>query len=358
MTGSISLAAGSPSSGLTTHSAIGNLLLQAIVPCIAAFTITMFAGPYFIRYMHKLKLGKQIREELPQHLPKAGTPSMGGFLFTVPVVVLTVAYTLFGIPGAAKPDKPHLSLLLPITVVVLASILGWVDDRLTTVKIAGVGLRARFKFAWLLLFAVAIVSILHIPKLVAPHEQNWVWIPTYKYVDIGIAYWPLAILAIVGFANAVNLTDGLDGLAAGTGAFAMASFAGIALIGGSLTFVGIFSFTVVGALLAFLWFNVYPARIIMGDTGSLALGAAMATVALMLHQLLILPVIGFVYVIETLSVMLQVSYFKLTGGKRIFRSSPLHNHLELMGWHENEVTQRFYIVGLLAAVAGLALAFI
>ena len=124
------------------------------------------------------------------------------------------------------------------------------------------------------------------------------------------------------------------------------------------TTLRIFSFTMLGALLAFLWFNVFPARIIMGDTGALALGAAFATLALMLHQMLILPVIGFVYVIETASVILQVGYFKLSGGKRIFRSAPLHNHLELMGWHENEVTQRFWIVGMLAGVAGLALAFI
>jgi phospho-N-acetylmuramoyl-pentapeptide-transferase len=210
------------------------------------------------------------------------------------------------------------------------------------------------------LIAIAIVIILHIPHLVSPRDQNRVWIPTPvgHYVNIGIAYWPLAVLAIVGFANAVNITDGLDGLAAGSGAFAMTSLAAIALLAGSFTYVGIFSFTVVGALLAFLWFNAYPARIIMGDTGSLALGAVMATVALMLDQMLILFVIGFIYVVEAASVILQVGYFKATHGKRIFRSAPLHNHLELMGWHENEVTQRFWIVGILAGVAGLALAFI
>jgi len=340
-----------------THPFIGNTLLQAVVPAVAAFTITLFAGPYFISLMQRLKLGKQVREELPQHSGKVGTPSMGGFLFTVPVVLLTIAYNLFGTPGSENPNKTHLSLLLPLTVVVLCSTLGWVDDLMTTVRIGGEGLRARFKFAWLVVIAIAIVAILHLPKLISPHDQNQVYIPTIGDTNFGIAYWPLAVLAIVGFANAVNLTDGLDGLAAGSGAFAMAAFAIIALLGGKFVFVGIFSITLFGALLAFLWFNAFPARIIMGDTGSLALGAVMATVALMLNQMLVLLVIGFIYVIEALSVMLQVGYFKATHGKRIFRSSPLHNHLELMGWHENEVTQRFWIVGMLAGVAGLALAF-
>jgi phospho-N-acetylmuramoyl-pentapeptide-transferase len=327
---------------------VGNLLVPALVGGVACFTITMFAGPYFIRMIRSLNLGKQIREELPQHLAKSGTPSMGGFLFTVPVVALTVVYNLVG----------HPSMLLPVTVVVLCSILGWVDDRLTTVRIHGEGLRARFKFAWLLVIAIAIVIILHIPALIGSTDQNKVYIPGIAFISIGLIYWPLAVLAIVGTANAVNLTDGLDGLAAGTGAMAFGAFGAIALLSHpSKPYLAAFSFTMVGALLAFLWFNVFPARVIMGDTGALALGAALATVALMLDQMLILAVVGFVYVIETLSVIFQVGYFKMTHGRRIFRSAPLHNHLELMGWHENEVTQRFWIVSILAAVAGLTLAF-
>jgi phospho-N-acetylmuramoyl-pentapeptide-transferase len=271
---------------------------------------------------------------------------MGGLLVSVPVLALTIAFNLVG----------HLSMLLTVVVLTLSSVLGAADDILTTTRFGGAGLRARFKFTWLVLIAVAIVAILHIPRLIAPADQNQVYVPTYKFVDLGLAYWPIAVFAIVATANAVNLTDGLDGLAGGTTAVAFGTFGGIALLRGS-EYLGEFCFTMVGAILAFLWFNVFPARIIMGDTGALALGATLATVALMLNQLLILPVIGFVFVVQTVSVILQVGYFKLTGGQRILKMSPLHHHLELIGWHENAVTQRFWIVSMLAGVAGLALAF-
>jgi phospho-N-acetylmuramoyl-pentapeptide-transferase len=341
------LAALAAASDLHTRPHLGNALVKDMIFGVASFTITIFAGPYFIRLMRTMKLGKMIRAELPQHLSKSGTPSMGGFLFTVPVVALTIAYNLVG----------HLSMLLPVVVVTLSSALGWVDDRLTTMRTLGEGLRARFKFAWLVAIAVAIVIILHIPELIRIQDQNMVYVPTLGYKNLHVFYSPLAVLAIVATANAVNLTDGLDGLAAGTGSIALGTFGAIALLSG-LSYLSWFCFTMVGALLAFLWFNVFPARIIMGDTGALAVGAALATVALMLHQMLILPVVGFVFVIETFSVILQVGYFKMTGGKRIFRSAPLHNHLELLGWHENEVTQRFWIVSMLAAIAGLTLGFI
>jgi phospho-N-acetylmuramoyl-pentapeptide-transferase len=332
---------------LTFHQIVAAALLPAMVSGIACFTITMLTAPYFIRMIHALKGGKRIREELAHHISKSGTPSMGGLLFTVPVVALTMVYNLVG----------KWSMLLPVVGLGLCSLLGWVDDRLTTIRIGGEGLRARFKFTWLVLIAIAIVAILHIPRILAPSAQNQVYIPTHGPISIGLLYWPLAVLAIVGSANAVNLTDGLDGLAAGTGAIAFATFGAIALLS-QKGYLGEFCFTLVGALLAFLWFNVFPARIIMGDTGSLALGATLATVALMLNQALVLPVIGFVFVMETLSVVVQVGYFKMSHGKRIFRMAPLHGHLELLGWHENEVTQRFWIVSMLAAVAGLALAFI
>lgn len=336
---------------LRPNHAVAAALLPAMVSGVACFTIVILVGPYFIRWVRALRWGKQIKEELPHHLGKAGTPSMGGLLFTIPVAALTLGYNLIG----------HLSMLLTLVVLSLSSLLGWVDDRLTTVRIGGSGngIRGRFKFAWLVLIAIAIVIILHIPRLMGVHAQNRVYVPTIGYAFIGLAYWPLAVLAIVGTANAVNLTDGLDGLAAGTGAVAFATFGAIALLTSpQRLYLGEFCFTMVGALLAFLWFNVFPARIIMGDTGALALGATLATVALMLDQALILPVIGFVFVIETLSVIIQVTYYRLTHGRRIFRASPLHGHLELVGWHENEITQRFWIVSMLSAVAGLALAFV
>jgi phospho-N-acetylmuramoyl-pentapeptide-transferase len=328
------------------YAAVAAVLLPPMVLGVASFTITMFAAPYFIRLLHRLRAGKRIKAELLQHTNKAGTPSMGGLLFSVPVTGLTVAFNLID----------HLSMLLTVVVLTLSSALGAVDDLLTTVRIGGKGLRARFKMTWLILIAIAIVAILHIPRLIAPAQQNQIYVPSEGYVNIGILYWPLAVLAIVATANAVNLTDGLDGLAAGTGAMAFGTFGAIALLRG-LEYLGEFCFTMVGGLLAFLWFNTFPARVIMGDTGSLALGASLATVALMLNQALILPVIGFVFVLEAASVILQVGYFKLTHGRRIFKMAPIHHHLELMGWHENEVTQRFWIVSLLAGVAGLALAF-
>lgn len=326
--------------------AINHTLLPAMVFGVASFTIAMFAAPYLVDLLRRLRAGAIIRRDGPQsHLAKAGTPAMGGVVFSGTAFLLTFAYNLFG----------HYSQLLTLGSLVACSVLGAVDDLLKIFRVGSAGMRARFKFAWTLLIAIAIVAVLHVPRLLA--HPNDVWVPSYGYVDFGILYWPLAIGAIVATAHAVNLTDGLDGLAAGTGAIAFAAFGAVALLTPNYGFTGRFCFTMVGALLAFLWFNIYPARVIMGDTGSLALGATLATVALLLNQLLILPVVGFVFVLVTVSVMLQVSYFKLTDGRRLLRMAPLHHHLELIGWHENQITQRFWIVTMLAGVAGVALAF-
>lgn len=325
---------------------IQQVLLPAMVFGVASFTITMFAAPYAIEWLRRMRIGKVIRRDGPQaHQIKVGTPVMGGILFSGTTAALTMVYNLIG----------HYSQLLTVGALVSCSVLGMVDDFLNTLRVGSAGLRARVKLAWTVVIAIIIVAILHIPRLLA--HASYVWVPSFGYVDFGLAYWPLAVLAIVGTAHAVNLSDGLDGLAAGTGAVAFGTFGAIALLTPNYKFTGEFCFTLVGALLAFLWFNIYPARVFMGDTGSLALGACLATVALMLNQLLILPVIGFVFVIVTVSVILQVGYFKLTGGRRLLRMSPLHNHLQLIGWHENQITQRFWIVSMLAGVAGLALAF-
>jgi phospho-N-acetylmuramoyl-pentapeptide-transferase len=312
---------------------------------VASFTIAMFAAPYVIQFLRRLRAGAIIRREGPQsHQIKAGTPVLGGLLFSGTTIILTAAFNLID----------HFSQLLTLGALISCSALGAVDDLLTTFRVGRAGLRARFKFAWTLLIAVLIVILLHVPRLLS--HPNAVWVPSRGYVDFGLAYWPLAIFAIAATAHAVNLTDGLDGLAGGAGAIAFATFGGIALLTRQ-QYTGEFCFTMVGGLLAFLWFNIYPAKLFMGDTGSLALGACLATVALLLNQLLILPVIGFVFVIITVSVMLQVTYFKLTDGRRLLRMAPLQHHLELIGWHENQITQRFWIVSMLAGVAGLALAF-
>ncbi len=324
---------------------IAQVLLPAMVFGVASFTIAMFAAPYVITFLRKVKAGAIIRREgLQTHYGKEGTPVMGGVLFSGTTLLLTVAFNLIN----------HYSQLLTLGSLVSCSVLGAVDDLLKILRVGSAGLRARFKFAWTLVIAIVIVAVLHLPRLLS--DPNDVWIPTRGLVDFGVAYWPLAIFAITAAAHAGNLTDGCDGLAAGTGAIGFGAFGAIALLTGQI-FTGQFCFTLVGALLAFLWFNIYPARLFMGDTGSLALGATFATVGLLLHQLLILPVVGFVFVIITVSVMLQVGYFKLTGGRRLLRIAPLHHHLEQIGWHENQITQRFWIVSMLAAVAGLALAF-
>jgi phospho-N-acetylmuramoyl-pentapeptide-transferase len=324
---------------------ITEVLLPAMVFGVASFTIGMFAAPYVIRFLRKLKAGAMIRREGPQsHHVKAGTPVMGGIIFSGTTLVLTASYNLIN----------HYSQLLTLGSLISCSVLGVIDDLLSTFRVGKAGLRARFKLAWTVLIAIAIVAVLHIPHLLA-HPNN-VWVPSRGYVDFGVLFWPLAIFAIVATAHAVNLTDGLDGLAGGAGAVGFAGFGVIALLKGQ-QYTGQFCFTMVGGLLAFLWFNIYPARVFMGDTGSLALGACLATVALLLNQLLILPVIGFVFVIITVSVMLQVTYFKLTDGRRLLRMAPLQHHLELIGWHENQITQRFWIVSMMAGVAGLTLAF-
>ena len=326
---------------------IANVLLPSMVFGVASFTITMFIAPYVIKWLRQtLKAGKVVRSDGPKsHQTKFGTPAMGGILFSGVTICLTAAFNLVN----------HYSQLLNLGALAGCTALGAVDDVLSTVRVGSAGLRARFKLAWTILIAIIIVVVIHIPRLLA--HPNEVYIPTYGYFDFGLAYWPLAVIAIVATAQAVNLTDGLDGLAAGTGAVAFATFGAIALLTPNYVYTGEFCFTLVGALLAFLWFNTYPARVFMGDTGSLALGACLATVALLLNQLLILPVIGFVFVIVAISDIVQVGYFKFTGGRRLLRMAPLHHHLELIGWHENQITQRFWIVSMLAGVAGLALAF-
>jgi phospho-N-acetylmuramoyl-pentapeptide-transferase len=345
---SLILELGKPDSSAKFTTAVARVVLPAMVFGVASFTTSMFAAPYVIQWLRRMKAGTLVRREgPPAHQIKVGTPLMGGVIFSGVTSLLTITFNLIRFK--------HYSQLLTVGALVSCSTLGMVDDFLTTVRVGSAGLRARFKFAWTLIIAIIIVSVLHIPRLLS-HPNN-VWVPSVGYVDFHVFYWPLAIFAIVATAHAVNLTDGLDGLAAGTGAITFGAFGAIALLTPNYAFTGQFCFTMVGALLAFLWYNIYPARVFMGDTGSLALGACLATVALMLNQLLILPVIGFVFVIAVVSVLVQVSYFKLTGGRRLLRMSPLHHHLELIGWHENQITQRFWIVSMLSGVAGIALAF-
>jgi len=222
---------------------------------------------------------------------------------------------------------------------------------LTGVRRVQTGMLAKYKFLWQTLFAALTAIALYYGL-----DLHSVAVPgVVEKIDIGLWYVPIAMFWIVGFSNAVNLTDGLDALAGYLLATAFVAYGVIAFLQGQIWLVA-FDFTVVGAILAFLWYNAYPAELFMGDTGSLALGATLGVVALMTGQWLLLPIIGFAFVAETLSVILQVAYFKLTGGKRLFKMSPLHHHFELLGWSETQVAQRFWLVGILMAMLGIALA--
>ncbi len=319
-----------------------NLALSLAISSIA-FVMTVAAGRPYIEYLKAKGIGKRIRVDGPEgHEYKTGTPTMGGVMFTVSAVVLTLIFNLAG----------RLSMLLPIAVLLGTAILGGIDDRLNLVGGTREGLAARFKMAWLVLFAVAASLVLYFPL----HLRS-IYVPGVGKHDIGLIYIPIAVLVISGSANAVNLTDGLDSLAGGTAAVAFVAYGIIAFLQGQIQVVT-FCFTMAGALLGFLWYNAHPAQVFMGDTGSLAIGASLATAAFMTGQWLLLPVVGLVFMAETISVMLQVSYFKLTHGKRIFLMTPLHHHFELLGWSETQITLRFWLFGMMAGLLGVALALI
>jgi phospho-N-acetylmuramoyl-pentapeptide-transferase len=315
-----------------------------------AFLITIVLGYPYLNYLRRAGLGKQVRNEGPSsHFEKTGTPTMGGLLVTSVVLGVTVCLTLILYRESGR------SILLPMGVMALTTLLGWYDDRLTLVGRKGEGMRARTKFVLLGIIALAASLILWDPNGLG---IDFVYLPGVKKpFEIGWLVIPLSALAIMGTAHAVNLTDGLDSLAGHTAAVAYAAYGIIAALYGQ-TYLVTFCFTVAGALLAFLWFNAHPAEIFMGDSGSLALGATLAIVAMMLGQVLLLVFIGFVFVAEALSVMLQVVFFKLTGGRRLFRMAPLHHHFEMMGWSETQVAQRFWLISMVSGLLGVALALV
>ncbi len=312
-----------------------------------AFILTLLLGRPILNYLRQRRFGKQVRADGPTtHLVKTGTPTMGGVIFIAPILILTGLFNVVG----------RLSMLLPIGVLVAAAILGALDDRQSLVGSVKSGMTARMKMLWLVLFGLVAALILHLPDPwgLGLHD---IYVPFLGQFSIGWLYVPVAMVAIIGFANAVNLTDGLDTLAAGTAAVAFCAYGIIAYVQGQVGVVA-FCFIIVGALMGFLWFNAFPAQVFMGDVGSLALGAALATAAFMTGQWLLLPVVGFVFVCEAVSVILQVAYFKLTKGKRLFKITPLHHHFEVIGWSETQVAMRFWMVGMISGLLGVALALI
>ena len=315
-----------------------------------SFFLAVVWGRPLIRILKSVGIGKQIRIDEPtKHQTKTGTPTMGGIMVLVPVVLITGALNIANLLGNTVIGR---SILVPIGTLIAYGALGAIDDIAGLQgKRKGSGLSGRWKFIWQTIFAFIFALALHYPL-----GLRSVAIPTIpEKIEIGIVYIPIAMFIIVGMSNAVNLTDGLDSLAGWTAAIAFASFGVIAYLQ-QQPYLVIFCFTIVGALLAFLWYNAHPAELFMGDTGALALGATLGAVALMTGQWLLLPLVGLVFVAETLSVIIQVAYFKLTHGKRLFKMTPLHLHFELLGWSETQVVQRFWLAGLLAGMLGIALA--
>ncbi|UXH45502.1 phospho-N-acetylmuramoyl-pentapeptide-transferase [Rossellomorea vietnamensis] len=308
---------------------------------IMAFLITVLLAPLFIPFLRRLKFGQSIRDEGPEsHQKKTGTPTMGGIVFLVSIVITTFVMT-------GKYSEPGPETYLMILVTVGFGLLGFLDDFIKVVMKRNLGLTSKQK-----LLGQIVISVIFYLIFKQNDFPTTVSIPLTDFsFELGWFYCLFIIFWLVGFSNAVNLTDGLDGLVSGTSAIAFGALAVLAWSQSQYD-VAIFGVAVVGAVLGFLVFNAHPAKVFMGDTGSLALGGAIATIAILTKLEIILILIGGVFVIETLSVILQVASFKTTG-KRIFKMSPLHHHYELVGWSEWRVVVTFWTVGLLFAVLGI-----
>ncbi|HWP63608.1 MAG TPA: phospho-N-acetylmuramoyl-pentapeptide-transferase [Candidatus Binatia bacterium] len=324
------------------------MTIELIQGLLLAFALVVILMPPYIRLLRYLGFGKQIRLEGPEsHLVKEGTPTLGGLL------VIGVALALYLLLGRVEGG-----IIPPLAALAIVGVLGAVDDILNART--GEGIRARQKLLWQSVFALFFAW-----QIQQTYGLTGFRVPFVGDVVIDPTAWVLfAAFAIVAASNGVNITDGLDGLAGGTLVIAFVSFLIIALLNpvplpgggiGNQPNVAFLCAILIGALLGFLWFNVHPAQIFMGDSGSLSLGATLAVIAIITGQLLVLPLIGFVFVIETASVILQVGYYKLTGGRRLFRMSPLHHHFELAGWDEEKITLRFWIVAVLAGLLGITL---
>lgn len=322
-----------------------------------SFIIAVIWGKPLITQLKRFRIGKQIRVEGPEsHQYKTGTPTMGGVLFVVPVLLITGVLNFFNLWGWNVIGQSTLILFFCTG---SHAILGAIDDwqGVRGLRGKGEGMSARMKSGFQIFFATIIALILYY----GPPHWDYVGVPTFAhFFRIGPWIIPATIFIIVAFSNAVNLSDGLDSLAGSLSMVAFACYGTIAYLQAQI-YLTAFCFTIVGALLAFLWFNAHPAQLFMGDTGSLSLGATLALVAIMTGQWLLLPVVGLVFVAEAASVTIQVLYFKFTKkyygeGRRLFKMAPLHHHFELLGWSEMQVKERFWIASVLSGMLGVALA--
>ncbi|WAA13684.1 phospho-N-acetylmuramoyl-pentapeptide-transferase [Fervidibacillus halotolerans] len=312
-----------------------------MISIVIAFFITVLFSPVFIPFLRRLKFGQSIREEGPKsHQKKQGTPTMGGIM-----VILSIVITSLIVVKSMYELTAEIYLLLFVTLGY--GLLGFLDDFIKVVLKRNLGLTSKQK-----LFGQVVIALIFYWIYRQYGFLTEIQIPMTDYsLSVGWVYMLFAIFWLVGFSNAVNLTDGLDGLLSGTAAIAFGAYAILSWNQGQYD-IALFSSATVGAVLGFLVFNAHPAKVFMGDTGSLALGGAIAAISMMTGLELLLLIIGGVFVIETLSVILQVISFKLTG-KRIFRMSPLHHHYELKGWSEWRVVVTFWMVGLLFAILGI-----
>jgi phospho-N-acetylmuramoyl-pentapeptide-transferase len=322
------------------------------------FLLAVIWGSPLVEIMRRLNLGKQIRIEGPQtHMQKTGTPAMGGILIVVWVVVISIVVNIVQLVQNIEIAE---SVIIPLGVMVAYSILGGIDDYQGLRQRPGVGMLARYKIWYQVIIALIASLLLY---FVVDDGHGWMAIPTVQVlVDIGFWVVPLSTFVITGSANAVNLTDGLDGLAGIISATAFAAYGVIAFLQDQ-QFLVIFCFVMVGACFAFLWYNALPAQMFMGDVGSQALGGALGVVALMTNQWLIFPIIVLVPVATTMSTILQVASAVLSRrflGRDIrpFKMAPLHNHFVLLGWSETQIVQRWWLIGMLSAMVGIALALI
>ncbi len=334
---------------------------RSAMAAVCGFLIALLPGPWIIHRLRMLKLGQEVRDEGPRsHLKKSGTPTMGGLLIILSVLVSSLLWL----------DMRSIYNWILLLSICGYGLLGFFDDYLKIVHKNSDGLLARFKLIGQSLLGIAIGSLIYYH---ANEHTTLIYLPFYKEPVLDLGFWggiPYIVfvaLLLMASSNAVNLTDGLDGLATGLMLISLVPFALMAYVVGRSDFanylflpyiagaselsIGILA--LLGASLGFLWFNSHPAQVMMGDTGSLSYGAALGTTAILLKKEILLVIIGGVFVLETVSVILQVLYFKRSGGKRLFRMAPLHHHFELKGWHENQVVNRFWILGVIFALIGL-----
>ncbi|WP_022661321.1 phospho-N-acetylmuramoyl-pentapeptide-transferase [Paucidesulfovibrio longus] len=341
---------------ITVFNVFRYITFRSIYALLTALVISILFGPRMIRWLKRVKCGQYIREDGPAHQCKEGTPTMGGLIIGMSVMISTL---LWG-------DLTNVHLWLTLFVYMGFGAVGFADDYIKVVKRRNLGLSAKAKFSGQMLVAMLAVAGL----LSMPDYTTTLAVPFFKnlHPDLGWFYLPMAVFVLVGTSNAVNLTDGLDGLAIGPFIVNAACFALFIYVAGHASMAGylnvlpvpgagevtVFCGALVGAGLGFLWYNAYPAQVFMGDVGSLSLGGALGFLAVLAKQELLLVIVGGVFVFETVSVILQVGYFRFSGGKRIFRMAPLHHHFELKGIPESKIIIRFWILSILLALVALS----